>query len=361
MRRVLVFFAGLASATCLDPTEVRLTIQTNICDLREVAVFLEGTSAPSATTTLTQDPSCDPSKMRKAGTVVFIPSTGGGSKARFGFKVEGTLTGGSCDGAMKSKCVVATRRSAGYIDHTRLDLPVDLTRDCVDVTCADNQTCVSGRCVSADVACGGKTCELADASVDAPVVDAPVEAQPPWCVEQPFQLYPGVKPLDYWTFDDPDTTLFLDQGINTQSTMRDQAVRVPGFCGQGIAPINAAQVMTPKYQQVGFGIYAHVLVKSASALGTVFTRKDLVNSLRLDVAQGFFALKLNGTDYWKGGADPKWHVIELQWTVNATRVVLDQQNIMPITNGTGLVAPADVMFGPATDVVVDEVRTFAQQ
>lgn len=72
VRRALVSgVALLAHATCLEPTEITLTVTSDICDLREVSVYVEDATAPSATKTLTMDPSCDPKKSRSVGTLVF--------------------------------------------------------------------------------------------------------------------------------------------------------------------------------------------------------------------------------------------------------------------------------------------------
>lgn len=59
-------------------------------------------------------------------------------------------------------CIVA-RRGLGFVEHTKLELEVDLTAECTGVFCQAGQTCgKDGRCVSAETKCQGSTCTFGD-------------------------------------------------------------------------------------------------------------------------------------------------------------------------------------------------------
>ncbi|HTJ82018.1 MAG TPA: hypothetical protein VL400_09840, partial [Polyangiaceae bacterium] len=49
-------------------------------------------------------------------------------------------------------CILA-RRKLGFVDNSKLLLPIDLDTLCVGVPCGEDQTCASGKCVDANVQC----------------------------------------------------------------------------------------------------------------------------------------------------------------------------------------------------------------
>ncbi len=164
---------GATGSNCLEATQIRLEIKTDICDLERVVVYLGGASrtAPIAQVDLMPKP-CGADQQRRVGSLVLVPTDRGKT---FVVIVEGTTRLGDC--AVPKGCVSASR-SVAFLSHSSLELPVNLERSCLDRVCKPGETCVQGACVPEDVDCRTmKTCvPAADASADASLTEAGLEA-----------------------------------------------------------------------------------------------------------------------------------------------------------------------------------------
>jgi hypothetical protein len=140
---LLVLLGGAVGSSCLDPTEVMLTITTDI----PCAVDGSGTYAPTKTFVdlADVDGQWDTVASRsvcasRVGSLALLP--GGRDEVRFA--VRGEVT----DDLGGTHEVVATRR-VRFVSHQKLPISVRLSASCLDVTCPDpaTQTCQDGVCV----------------------------------------------------------------------------------------------------------------------------------------------------------------------------------------------------------------------
>jgi hypothetical protein len=183
MLRGRILLVAIAVAACRDPTEVTLVLSTNACDAgyagTSIAVASRNVTSPESPVATTMNCSPDGS----IGTLVVVPGAMG--EGTFIVTVQADLAPGSDPGSAcdvdASRCIVATREM-GFIDHTRLTLPIVLDRDCEGVVCEAGTTCVQATCVSSEIVpsrCTNATqCNLdtLDASVSrTPIRDAGVD------------------------------------------------------------------------------------------------------------------------------------------------------------------------------------------
>jgi len=63
----------------------------------------------------------------------------------------------SCLPPLYAGCIVARRRLA-FVDHKSLDVPIALTRDCLDVPCNTDTSCDHGNCKPVDTTCNDTSC-----------------------------------------------------------------------------------------------------------------------------------------------------------------------------------------------------------
>lgn len=192
--RALGVVAGLVvcAASCLEPTEVKLVVTTDICDLKHVVIYLDKPSEPLAT--------IDPKGVcpKDLGNLVFIPS---GRGDRFTVHVDGTR---QADGLCGTGCV-QTSRTVAYVPHSSLTLPVELESACVNVPCPMGQTCKAGSCVKNDADCplGKNLCGLKDGGpID--TLDASLDAMDLPCnnVGASGTIITAGTALNSWTFDE---------------------------------------------------------------------------------------------------------------------------------------------------------------
>ena len=149
---------------CRGATGVMLEVSTDIpCESKKTVTtaFTAGTPsdfqsrAPVAVTTR-----CD--SAGKIGSLVLVPS--GDESAALVIEVTTALAGKdprTC-GSDPSDCMVA-RRLLRYTPHELIDVPVVMRAACLSVTCASNETCADGRCVSSAAAPCASPSECGDA------------------------------------------------------------------------------------------------------------------------------------------------------------------------------------------------------
>lgn len=137
------------SASCLAPTEIQLTVRTNlVCNdaavWKGVSIYTGGAGlelesrAPTLTTL-----ACGADGV--IGSLVIVPS--GDNDVEVGIRVVAGIVHPPEDCASKGYqgCVVS-RRAIRFSPHQTLALQVDLTSDCVGLACDENRTCTNGVC-----------------------------------------------------------------------------------------------------------------------------------------------------------------------------------------------------------------------
>lgn len=152
---MLVVCATIGWTNCLEPTEVFVTIRTtaNCSDVNEVSILTGTLAQINGPMTTTSTKACSDGRI---GTIALVPPANDSMTDPAAIRVVLGLGKKTPDDCVKSSytggCIVA-RRAIRYITHKKLDLPIDLTLDCVDVPCDALTTCNKGRCVPADTAC----------------------------------------------------------------------------------------------------------------------------------------------------------------------------------------------------------------
>jgi hypothetical protein len=61
-------------------------------------------------------------------------------------------------GAIGGKPCILSRRRLGFVDHTKLLLPVDLDSRCIGKKCGEDESCSKGNCIPIDVDCDASGC-----------------------------------------------------------------------------------------------------------------------------------------------------------------------------------------------------------
>lgn len=138
----ILLSGGAAGTSCLDATEVMLTITTDIpCAIDGSDTFMltrtfvnlgQGDAAPVAQ----KDMTCASSQI---GSLAIVP--GGHDEVRIAVRGHVVDVGGN------EHWIVATRR-VRFVAHQKLPVPINLSASCLDVQCPDpeTQTCVDGVC-----------------------------------------------------------------------------------------------------------------------------------------------------------------------------------------------------------------------
>ena len=138
-------------ADCRAATYVTVSLTTDaLCvDLRGTSI---ATGAPGDIEKLDASTTTERCNAKgEIGTIVVVPSED--SAAKFAVRAVAGVEK-SPDACVKDGyvggCIVG-RRILRFIPHTSLTLPIELTLDCLDVPCNATQTCVHGKCQSAEV------------------------------------------------------------------------------------------------------------------------------------------------------------------------------------------------------------------
>lgn len=176
--------SAASAASCRTPTQVTVELSTDV----DCAAFIEASvtahratadaAVPSGTTR-----SCDGSSIpHRIGSIVIVPSAS--KDAAFGVTAAAAVSlGPLAEGSQATRaeeclvpaasrpanCVVS-RRTLRFLPQRDLVLPIVLSAACLQMRtpCADDQTCIDGRCVDPAVdpgeLCSGEDCESASAS-----------------------------------------------------------------------------------------------------------------------------------------------------------------------------------------------------
>lgn len=150
---MLLAAAAAATASCQDPTQVRLELSTDVpCSQVEDTSITAGDASalesgqPSAVTT-----ACDASTGR-IGSLVLVPSGEKDARVRVRVVTGVKKSAEACvrDGyealpGEKGGCIVAYR-DVGFSEHSTLVLPIRMSLDCLNKVCGAGETCSAGKC-----------------------------------------------------------------------------------------------------------------------------------------------------------------------------------------------------------------------
>jgi hypothetical protein len=161
-----ILFVGAAplvvSASCLDPTEIRPEISTDVDCATVVASQVDirvGSPAtvdgPNAQLVTAYDctPGAAADGKNAIGDLVITPS-GAGDTVAVTVVLGVDRPSSACVLDAPAGCIVA-RRTVGYVLHREITLPIELSSKCTGVKCASDETCQDGECVPAALPDGG--------------------------------------------------------------------------------------------------------------------------------------------------------------------------------------------------------------
>ena len=150
MKLRVAIVAAVSLSDCLDPTEIRVVISTDVaCSQVNSTAIAVGKPGDDSTVTNAKTSAC--SDDGGIGTIVLTPSHGIDDDV--GIRVTlgvGAMAADQCVAPKFAGCIVA-RRSLPYYPHTPLTLPIDMQQACLDDFCDPSSTCVNGSCVDAGV------------------------------------------------------------------------------------------------------------------------------------------------------------------------------------------------------------------
>ena len=162
---VLAAVLVIATHACRAPTEVTVKITTELpCStLKGVSIVVAPDPLAAEERARTryfaaQTDHCDSDSV--VGTLVLTPGDAGLAV----IVIAGLdRDSASCLPPDYAGCVVARRRLA-FVEHTSLEVPVAITRDCLNVPCDTQTSCVHGDCKSSETSCDGTACAQSPAA-----------------------------------------------------------------------------------------------------------------------------------------------------------------------------------------------------
>jgi hypothetical protein len=155
-------FVVLAATDCYAPTEVTLTLSTDLdCSEDPRTRIYKGEPGRYETSPETEVTTCTPGMPEaRIGTLVIIPSNGtDGSAAVKVVLARNGKAPADCD-TDPTNCIIATR-AFSFSAHASRRVPIRLLRDCLGTRCKDDETCVAGgKCIPNRVECPTDDCAL---------------------------------------------------------------------------------------------------------------------------------------------------------------------------------------------------------
>ncbi|MBL8743415.1 MAG: hypothetical protein JNK04_20035, partial [Myxococcales bacterium] len=189
--------------SCREPTQITVAITTDTkCPTEPLTgprlvdvMFAAGIKVdPKTFVEVTTTPDCTPPPKPEegeepafgtVGTLVLLPSGGDPGVEVLvvaGVEISGPkaeisplkLGSGECKaliqadgvGAIGGKPCILSRRRLGFVEHTKLELPIDLDSRCIGKKCGEDETCFKGNCISLEVACDEGGCRPPDGCPD---------------------------------------------------------------------------------------------------------------------------------------------------------------------------------------------------
>jgi hypothetical protein len=277
MRAGLALLAYLCA--CLAPTEVKVEVQTDICELHRVAIDLGDSTTPVAAQPVNFDrlkcvASVALGKPFPVGTLVFVPSQ---PNAKFSFEVVGSI-GNDCT---MGQCVHAAR-SVAYVQHQALNLPVLLERACIDRMCPIGTTCRGGTCQPIELDAGAPIDASADVVAD--VIPDVTGDTGTVCLEPGADILSGTYPLKHsWSFDGNPIEELPNHTMS--SLMNGNAIVVgPKGCGGALAFGMGVQSLGVTDASVGFGAAFYLFLQGAQSAKTTLLTKSYSSFGHFDVS-----------------------------------------------------------------------------
>jgi len=189
MRGLVLTLGALACvpvASCLDPTEIDVVLQTDVdpqtLSASGGALVRVGTPTNVDTTPSTsfQTSQCDDAG--NMGDFYVVPSASPDDDVAIDVELGVDVPTSQCDPAPNAGCIYA-RRQLTFLRHARVLLPIRLDRSCLGVACPDGQTCDEGTCTGDIIdpsSCDGGGCTpIEDGGNDGPALpDAGKEGGP---------------------------------------------------------------------------------------------------------------------------------------------------------------------------------------
>lgn len=147
-----VLVLGVAFAPgCREPTEVTVEVWSDVpcAELRGTSITVARPGAIETAQPRTVATTCD-AKSGFVGSLVVVPS--GARSEDLAVRVVAGIgaPAESCAPPSYAGCIVA-RRALRFVPHTSLVVPIRLTRDCRDVPCDAQSTCVRAGCANATI------------------------------------------------------------------------------------------------------------------------------------------------------------------------------------------------------------------
>jgi hypothetical protein len=179
---------GSFGLACATPTQITIDLSTNArcSDQAGQGDRLESTmivaapdlsgSAYDETTVTSQCAAGEATNgSNEIGTLVFVPSESNDARMLSVAVFAGverpngnTKTSEQCrdkyrdDGTIEGEPCILARRKVGFVDNSKIFLPIHLDTRCVGVQCGEDQTCANGKCVEASIACNEDTGQCDD-------------------------------------------------------------------------------------------------------------------------------------------------------------------------------------------------------
>jgi len=356
-RRVagLVFGVACAVGACVEPTEVKLVLTTNIPTLTRVQVLLDGDGGANV---VADQAVRAPGRL---GTLVFVPSSPGG---RFTVRVRGLEPVNDCENDPKIGCVEASR-TVSFLPHRSLELPIDLSSACLGVTCGTNETCVDGLCV-------GDVVTTEDAGVIVPPSDdggvVTDGGAPATCVLTATRQLAHATLTARYPFSDIG-------GMATREVVSNAKVSIP--MGWALAP--AASNCTTSLQPGPTGTMPLLTNASMTALNLIVWVQPLASaSYTVVAATNGWRLELVPADpngalavrFAPGGnlpavstvttlaVDMQWHLIELARGASGTiQIAIDNHPTEKLTTTFAPGQPLELRAN-AAPLRIDELRVY---
>lgn len=247
----VVAFVVLASSvgSCLDPTQVDLQITTNMpCGPGSEYPRLLGTEIKTGTSLADLESVATTTECRgsnRVGNLVLVPGSGE--------QVYVQVTGRVATSATQQVDLPASR-VIRYISHQRLELPIDLSAECIGKVCDPNQTCSKGMCIDKETkGCRGAECDaggmpdatvIKDSGIDGfSLSDAPIDAIPDTMFDAigtgdagPCSQLPFLSMYDfYWPFSEMMGSMSVTEMVtNTKTQLATAKTGTGGFCGNAL-------------------------------------------------------------------------------------------------------------------------------
>jgi hypothetical protein len=160
-RWIFVPFA-MTGLSCLGPTEIVLTVDTDVaCSVVAQQGVEIDVGVPGDEDAGLAGRSITCSSDGSVGSLVFLPSGDIGDAVGIRVMLGIDASTASCGRPSYDGCIVA-RRSLRFDPHTPLHLPVSLDENCIGQPCTPDSTCANGLCVDASVSCTSGNCNVGD-------------------------------------------------------------------------------------------------------------------------------------------------------------------------------------------------------